>query len=72
MSFVFLFSNSGCNLAKAPNSVVQTGVKSSGWENKMAQESPMNSWKEIRPLEVSAVKSGAVEPNLKVDDIEEE
>src|SRR5579864_57507 len=44
----------------APSSVVQTGVKSLGWENKIAQPSPIHSWKRIVPCVVSAVKSGAV------------
>jgi hypothetical protein len=30
-------SNSGAKLAALANSVVHTGVKSAGWENKMAQ-----------------------------------
>lgn len=66
INLTFLLVNSGSNLANAPNSVVQTGVKSSGWENKIAHESPMYSWNEIFPLDVSASKSGAVDPNLNV------
>src|SRR6202167_1665780 len=54
------FSNSGCNPAIYPSSVVHTGVKSLGCENKIAQPSPIHSWKLIVPCEVSAVKSGAV------------
>ena len=46
--------------ATAPSSVVQTGVKSFGWENSSAQPSPIHSWKVIAPSVVSAVKSGAV------------
>ena len=42
-----------------PSSVVQTGVKSFGCENRMAQPSPIHSWKWIVPWVVSAVKSGA-------------
>lgn len=53
------FSNSSFILAKAPSSVVQTGVKSAGWEKRMVQLSPMNSWKSISPLVVSALKLGA-------------
>src|ERR1700686_4235649 len=53
------FSNSGCKPAMYPSSVVQTGVKSLGCENKMAQPSPIHSWKLIVPCEVSAVKFGA-------------
>ena len=51
-------AHSGCSLAVAPNSVVHTGVKSAGWENSTHQELPMNSWKLIGPVLVSAVKSG--------------
>ena len=32
-SWAFLAANWGCALEKAINSVVQTGVKSPGWEN---------------------------------------
>src|SRR5216684_5519164 len=53
------FSNSGCSPAIYPSSVVQTGVKSLGCENKMAQPLPVHSWKLIVPCEVSAVKLGA-------------
>jgi hypothetical protein len=45
-------------------SVVQTGVKSSGWENKTTQLSPIKSWNLMGPFVVSASKSGAVLPNL--------
>ena len=41
---------------------MQTGVKSLGWENSTAQESPIQSWKLIGPSVVSAWKSGAVSP----------
>src|SRR6185437_1570430 len=41
---------------------VQTGVKSFGWEKSTAHESPIQSWKPIRPSVVSASKSGAVSP----------
>src|SRR5262249_6753 len=44
------------------SSVVHTGVKSFGCENKTAQESPIQSWKWIRPWVVSASKSGAISP----------
>ncbi len=37
-------SNSGFNFARAPSSVVQTGVKSFGCENKSAQLLPIQSW----------------------------
>jgi hypothetical protein len=39
-------------------------VKSLGWENSTAHESPVQSWKLIRPSVVSASKSGAVSPRL--------
>src|SRR5713226_1937921 len=53
------FSKSGCSPAMYPSSVVHTGVKSLGCENKMAQPLPIHSWKLIVPCEVSAVKLGA-------------
>src|SRR5215471_17289736 len=55
------FANSGCNTAMEPSSVVHTGVKSFGCENKIAQPLPIHSWKLIAPWVVSAVKSGASE-----------
>src|SRR3979490_3055612 len=55
-------SNSGFSLASAPSSVVQTGVKSFGCENKSAQLLPIQSWNLIFPSVVSASKSGATEP----------
>ena len=48
-----------------PNSVVQTGVKSLGWEKRMAQPSPIHSWKLTGPWLVSAEKSGAVSPTVR-------
>ena len=42
-----------------PSSVVHTGVKSLGCENRIAQPSPTQSWKLIRPWVVSASKLGA-------------
>src|ERR687892_2058690 len=62
MIFTFLRSNSGLTFAMWPSSVVQTGVKSFGCENSTAHESPIQSWKLIRPSVVSASKSGAVSP----------
>src|SRR5947209_15871254 len=41
------------------SSVVQTGVKSFGCENRMAHPLPIHSWKLIGPSVVSAVKFGA-------------
>ena len=58
--------NSGSSLAKAPSSVVQMGVKSSGWEKRMAHLSPMKSWKLMGPLEVSESKLGATEPRRRL------
>src|ERR1043165_7834290 len=55
-------SNSGFNLASAPSSVVQTGVKSFGCENNSAQLLPIQSWNLIFPSVVSASKSGAAAP----------
>src|SRR6185369_5802929 len=63
MILQFRFSNSGLSRAASPNSVVQTGVKSFGCENRTAHLSPIHSWKWIGPSVVSAVKSGAVSPN---------
>src|SRR5947207_5971689 len=60
MIFVLRFANSGCSLAMYPSSVVQTGVKSFGCENRIAQPSPIQLWKLMVPCVVSAVKSGAV------------
>src|SRR5215510_5283541 len=54
------FSKSGLLFATYPSSVVQTGVKSFGCENRTAQPSPIQSWKLIVPWVVSAVKSGLV------------
>src|ERR1700751_6000701 len=56
---VLRLSNSPLSLATMPSSVVHTGVKSLGCENSTAQESPIQSWKRIRPSVVSASKSGA-------------
>src|ERR1700681_1474803 len=55
-------SNSGFSLASAPSSVVQTGVKSFGCENSIAQELPIQSRNLIFPSVVSASKSGATAP----------
>src|SRR5438477_7991662 len=57
--FVLRFSNSGISPAMYPSSVVQTGVKSLGWENRTAQPLPIQSWKLIVPWVVSVVKLGA-------------
>ena len=50
MTLVLRLSNSGLSAATAPSSVVQTGVKSFGWENSTAQDLPFHSWKLIVPL----------------------
>src|ERR1700688_426794 len=63
MSLVLRLSNSDLALEKAPSSVVHTGVKSLGWENRIPHESPSHSWKLIVPSVVSAVKSGATSPS---------
>src|SRR5215831_4741805 len=63
MSFTFRRRNSGLSLATAPSSVVHTGVKSLGWENSTAHESPIHWWNRIGPSVVCAVKSGAVSPS---------
>src|SRR5580692_7214840 len=62
ISLVLRLSNSGLALENAPSSVVHTGVKSFGWENRIPQLSPSHSWKLMVPSVVSAVKSGAVSP----------
>src|ERR1044072_7838320 len=65
ITFTPRFSKSGFERATYPSAVVQTGVKSLGWENRTAQLSPIHSWKLIGPSVVSAVKSGAVSPSRK-------
>src|ERR1700742_843361 len=62
INFTPRLSNSGFSLASAPSSVVQTGVKSLGCENSIAQELPIQSWNLILPSVVSASKSGATAP----------
>src|SRR5579863_3932462 len=59
MILTLRLANSGCRPAMVPSSVVHTGVKSLGCENRTAQPSPIQSWKWIVPCVVSAVKSGA-------------
>jgi hypothetical protein len=46
--------------------VVQTGVKSLGWLNSTPHELPSQSWKRMRPVVVSASKSGATWPSWMV------
>src|SRR5271165_489172 len=62
MILVLRLSNSGLRPAMYPSSVVHTGVKSLGCENRIAHLSPIQSWKWILPSVVSAVKSGASSP----------
>ncbi len=62
MTFTFRLSNSAFIFATWPSSVVQTGVKSLGCENMIAQLFPIQSWNLILPSVVSASKSGAVSP----------
>src|SRR5262245_11164807 len=66
MTFTLRLSNSGLSLAMYPSSVVHTGVKSFGWENKMPHELPSHSWNWMGPSVVSALKSGAVSPIRRV------
>src|ERR1035437_5810544 len=63
ISLALRLSNSALALAKAQCSVVHTGVKSFGWENRQPQLSRRHSWDLIVPSVVSAVKSGAVSPS---------
>jgi hypothetical protein len=65
-TFTPRLSNSGFRRATVPSSVVHTGVKSFGCENSTAHESPIQSWNEIFPSVVSASKSGAVSPIVRV------
>src|SRR5882672_5424905 len=58
--------NSDSRPAMVPSSVVHTGVKSFGCENRTPQLSPSHSWKRIGPCVVSAVKSGALLPMRRV------
>src|SRR5688572_32923802 len=55
-------SNSGFSLASAPSSVVQTGVKSFGCENRSAQPEPIQSWNLIFPSVVAASKTKTTVP----------
>src|ERR1700722_6530480 len=66
MTLQFRAAKSDSTLAIYPSSVVQTGVKSFGCENRTAHESPIHSWKLIGPSVVSAVKSGAMSPSARL------
>src|SRR5882724_4206213 len=57
------WSNSGLSAETRPSSVVHTGVKSLGCENRTPQLLPRNLWKLIGPSVLSAVKSGASSPS---------
>src|SRR4051794_27824249 len=59
ITFTLRLSNSPLRPATAPSSVVQTGVKSFGCENRIAQLSPFHLWKSSFPSVVSAVNLGA-------------
>jgi len=59
----FRLSNSPFIFAASPSSVVQTGVTSFGWEKRIAHLSPIQSWNLMRPVVVSASKSGATVPS---------
>jgi hypothetical protein len=64
MSFTLRSANSPLRRANSVSSVVQTGVKSAGWEKRMTQLSfPCHSEKRIAACSVvTAVKSGAGSP----------
>src|SRR5438034_6304637 len=62
MILVLRLSNSDFILAMVPSSVVQTGVKSLGCENRIAHLSPIHLWKSIGPSVVCAWKLGASSP----------
>src|SRR6187455_720394 len=62
MTLALRLSNSGFIFAMVPSSVVHTGVKSLGCENRIAHLSPIHWWKSIWPSVVCAWKLGAVSP----------
>src|SRR4030081_1800536 len=62
MILVLRLSNSDFSLAMAPSSVVQTGVKSLGCENRIAHLSPIHLWKSMGPSVVCAWELGASSP----------
>ncbi len=62
MSSVFRAFQSAFMEAKVMNSVVQTGVKSAGWEKRTTQRPLKSSGKLMGPWVVSAVKAGASSP----------
>src|SRR6185295_15306489 len=62
MILALRLSNSAFIFAMVPSSVVHTGVKSLGCENRIAHLSPIHWWKSIWPSVVCAWKFGAVSP----------
>ena len=66
IALVLRLANSLCSAEVRPSSVVHTGVKSAGWLKKTAHDPFFQSWNEISPSVVSAVKSGAVSPRCKL------
>src|ERR1700761_5922729 len=64
--FTLRLSNSLASLAVRPSSVVQTGVKSAGCENRTPQLSPSHSWNLMRPMLDSCSKSGAISPRRRL------
>ena len=65
MALVLRLANSSWREAVRPSSVVHTGVKSAGWLKNTAHEPFFQSWNEISPSVVMAVKSGASSPRCK-------
>src|ERR1700733_11705737 len=61
-TLVLRLVNWSFSFATAPSSVVHTGVKSLGWENRTPHPSPRYSYRSILPSVVSAVKLGASSP----------
>src|SRR6266702_1624284 len=64
--FTLRLSNSLANFAVRPSSVVQTGVKLAGCENRTPQLSPSHSWNLMRPMLDSCSKSGATSPRRRL------
>src|SRR5690606_12304230 len=62
IAFTLRFLNSGSSFAVRPSSVVQTGVKSAGCENKTTHAAPAESWNLMGQIEVSCSKSGTETP----------
>src|SRR5687767_12191716 len=62
MILALRLSNSAFIFAMVPSSVVHTGVKSFGCENRTTHLSPIHSWKSIGPSVVRAWKFGVGSP----------